>query len=83
MATPSKKSSKKQSEFSCLQAQPSDKVELFELELRSLILLRQKQKAIFSNQRPPTNKTWEIFGNQYLTDYLSSTNNMVEYKNGC
>ncbi len=83
VATPSKKPSKEQSEFSCLQAQPSDEIEPFELEPCSPILPQRRQKAAFSNQRLPTNKTWEIFGDQDLTDYLSSTNNMVEYKNGC
>ncbi len=83
VATPSKKPSKEQSKFSRLQAQPSDEIEPFELEPRSPISPRQRRKAAFSNQRPPTNKTWEVFGDQDSTDYLSSTNNMAEYKNGC
>lgn len=54
-----------------------------ELEPRSPILLRQRQKTAFSNQKPLTNKTWETFGDQDLTNYFFSTNNMAEYKNGC
>ncbi len=84
VATPSKKPSKEQSEFSRLQAQPSDEIEKpFELEPRSPISPRRRRKAAFSNQRPPTNKTWEVFGDQDLTDYLSSANNIAEYKNSC
>lgn len=42
-----------------------------------------KVKAVSLNQKPLTNKTGGVFGNQDLTNYLSSTNNMVEYKNSC
>lgn len=83
VATPSRMPSKEESEFSCFQAQPSDEVESFELEPCSPISPRRRRKTTFSNQRPPTNKTWEVFGNQDLTDYLSSVNNMAEYKHGC
>ncbi len=83
VATPSKKPFKEQSEFSRLQVQLLDEIEPFELEPRSPISPRRRRKAAFSNQRPPTNKTWEVFSDQDLTDYLSSANNMAEYKNGC
>lgn len=36
-----------------------------------------------SNQKSPTSKKWETFNDQESTDYLSSTTNIVEYKNGC
>ncbi|MCJ1345089.1 hypothetical protein MMC31_003294 [Peltigera leucophlebia] len=49
---------------------------------RSPISPQQRQKTAFSNHRPPINKTWETFGDQISTDYLSSANNMAEYKNG-
>lgn len=60
-----------------------DEVELFELEPTSPISPRCRRKTAPSNQRPSTSKTWEIFGDQELTDYLSSTTNMVKYKNDC
>lgn len=83
IAIPNKEPSKERSKFSCLQAQPSDKVESFEFKLNSLISLQQRQKTVFLKQRSPTNKIWEVFGDQDLTDYLSSINNMAEYKYGC
>ncbi len=40
----------------------SDEVEPTELEPASPISSRCRRKAAPSNQRPPTSKTWEIFG---------------------
>ncbi len=60
----------------------SDIVELTELEPASPISPRCRRKTAPSNQRPFTSKTWEIFGDQESTDYLLSTTNIVEYKNG-
>ncbi len=60
IATPSKIASK--------ESEPSrfglylDEVEPTELEPASPISPRRRQKAAPSNQRPPTSKTWEIFG---------------------
>ncbi|MCJ1344946.1 hypothetical protein MMC31_003151 [Peltigera leucophlebia] len=73
VVTPSRIPSKEESKFSRFQVQPSEELEsVLELEPRSPI-----------SPRPPINKTWETFGDQILTDYLSSANNMAEYKNGC
>ncbi len=60
-----------------------DKVEPTKLEPASPISPHRRQKAAPSNQRPPTSKTWEIFGDQESINYLSSATNIVEYKNGC
>lgn len=76
-------SSREEYEFSRFQTQLSDELESVKLEPRSLISPWQRRKIAFSNQKPPTNKTWETFGDQDLTDYLFFANNMAEYKNGC
>lgn len=81
--TPSKILFREDSKFFCFQLQSLDKLEPMELELYSPISLWQKQKIVFSNQRSLTNKTQETFDNQSSIDYLSSTNNIVEYKIDC
>ena len=53
------------------------------LEPPSPVTPRRRRKIAVFNQRPPVNKTWEIFGDQDSTDYLSSAANMAEYKIGC
>lgn len=60
-----------------------DEVKSSKLEPASSISPRHRQKTVLSNQKSPISKNWEMFGNQELTDYLSSTTNMVEYKNSC
>lgn len=63
--------------------QQSDDIEPIDLEPPNPISPRRRRKTALSNSRPPTNKTWETFGDQGSTDYLSAASNMVEYKNGC
>lgn len=63
--------------------QQSDEVKPSELESASLISPHRRQKTILLNQKLPTSKTWEIFGDQKSTDYLWSATNIVEYKNDC
>ncbi len=60
-----------------------DEVEPSEQKPASPISLHYRQKAAPLNKRPPTSKTWEIFGDQKSMDYLLSITNMAKYKNGC
>lgn len=81
IVTPSKISSREESEFFYFQMQLSDELEFVELEPCSSTLLQQKQKTAFANQRLLTNKTSKTFSNEILINYLFSTDNMTEYKN--
>ncbi|MCJ1264022.1 hypothetical protein MMC22_003893 [Lobaria immixta] len=42
-----------------------------------------KKKKTVLNERPPVEKTWEVFGDTDSTNYLSSARTEAEYETGC